>query len=118
MKIRVAGAQIPVTTDIESNAALIKRAIDSGRDEEADIVLTPEGSLSGYTHQFDYQTVEDALRSVVDYASESHIGLALGTCFHNNTSNKGNYDATNPISLKVVSQVKDDNDPKTFARPS
>jgi predicted amidohydrolase len=79
--IRVAGAQLPVTTDIQANVAAIERAIDFAADENADILLTPEGSLSGYTHQFDLKAVRDALRSVTTKAREANLGLALGTCF-------------------------------------
>ncbi len=81
MKIRVSGAQLPVTGDIESNLAAINRAIDIASDEESDILLTPEGSLSGYTHEFDAQAVEDALQRVTAKARETKVGLALGTCF-------------------------------------
>ncbi|MCZ7544149.1 MAG: hypothetical protein M5R40_11730 [Anaerolineae bacterium] len=41
----------------------------------------PEGSLSGYTHDFDAGAVADALRRVAARARESGLGLALGTCF-------------------------------------
>lgn len=81
MTIRVAGAQLAVTKDIESNVAAISRAIDFAAKEKADILLTPEGSLSGYTHQFDRQAVEDALRRVTEKARRAKLGLALGTCF-------------------------------------
>ena len=38
--IRVAGAQIPITADIESNLAAINRAIDFAVAQKADILLT------------------------------------------------------------------------------
>ena len=50
MEIRVSGAQISVTQDIESNIKAIDRAIDYAISQKAEILLTPEGSLSGYTH--------------------------------------------------------------------
>ena len=53
MELRVSGAQIPVTADIAANLSTIARALEFAASEEADILLTPEGSLSGYTHQFD-----------------------------------------------------------------
>ena len=81
MKLCVAGSQIQVTTDIESNVTSINRAIDFARDKKADILLTPEGSLSGYTHEFDVRAVEDALECVTSKARDSNVGLALGTCF-------------------------------------
>jgi predicted amidohydrolase len=81
MKIRVAGAQSPVTKDIASNLAAIHRAIDYAIGEDADILLTPEGSLSGYTHQFDQAATEAALHDVRQRAKAAKLGLALGTCF-------------------------------------
>ncbi|MBE0699609.1 MAG: hypothetical protein IH586_22010, partial [Anaerolineaceae bacterium] len=62
--LRVAGAQIPVTEDITKNIAALLRAIDFARDVNADILLTPEGSLSGYTPLFDPQAVQDGLATV------------------------------------------------------
>jgi predicted amidohydrolase len=81
VEIRVAGAQLAVTLDVASNVAAIVRAIDYAAGEEADILLTPEGSLSGYTHQFDPQEVQEGLRLVLEAARAAGVGLALGTCF-------------------------------------
>jgi predicted amidohydrolase len=80
MTIRVAGAQLPITTDIAANVAAIERAIDWAGDQGADVVLTPEGSLSGYTPDFDARAVTEALRQVTARAREARVGLALGTC--------------------------------------
>ena len=81
MRIRVAGAQMPVTRDISANEAAIVAAIDWASKAGADILLTPEGSLSGYTHEFDASAVADALERVTSHAREASIALALGTCF-------------------------------------
>lgn len=81
MKLRVAGAQIPVTKNIEENQKTINRAIDFATAEKADVLLTPEGSLSGYTHEFDAQAVVSALNTVTGRAKSIGLGLALGTCF-------------------------------------
>ena len=88
MAMRVAGVQMAVTLDVESNAAAIGRAIDRACAEHADILLTPEGSLSGYTHQFDRDTVEAGLQRVTARAREAGVGLALGTCFFERTDGK------------------------------
>jgi predicted amidohydrolase len=80
-ELRVATAQIAVTTDIDKNVETIGRAIDRALAEKADVLLTPEGSLSGYTPKFDQQKVEQALRQLVDKASSAGLALALGTCF-------------------------------------
>jgi predicted amidohydrolase len=81
MHIRVAGAQIGVTRDISANVAAIERAIAYAALVRADILLTPEGSLSGYTHDFDQVAVAEALRFVTGAAAIAQVGLALGTCF-------------------------------------
>lgn len=81
MHIRVVGAQLLVTRDVEANVAQIVRAIEYAAGEKADILLTPEGSLSGYTHEFDASAVREALTTVTAIAREAGVGLALGTCF-------------------------------------
>ena len=72
---------MPVTPDIAANYRHIKEAILWASAEKADILLTPEGSLSGYTHEFDANEVRTALTLVTDLAQKSAVGLALGTCF-------------------------------------
>ena len=81
LQLRVAGAQIPVTTDIDANVETIGRAMDFAIAERADILLTPEGSLSGYTHDLEQQAVNAALEKVTAKARGAGLGLALGTCF-------------------------------------
>jgi predicted amidohydrolase len=81
MRLRVAGAQAPVTDDVAKNVSTILRAIDFARREQADILLTPEGSLSGYRFDFDPAEVERALERVTSEARRAGVGLALGTCF-------------------------------------
>ncbi len=81
MDMRVAGAQIPVTRDISANRDTLLRAIEQAAREKADMLLTPEGSLSGYTHDFDAPAVSAALDVVCSAAKAHHLGLALGTCF-------------------------------------
>jgi len=81
MHLRVAGAQLPVTNDVGRNVAALRRAIASAAAEGAEILLTPEGSLSGYTPRFDRAAVADGLKSVRESASAAGLALALGTCF-------------------------------------
>lgn len=81
MPITVAGAQMPVTVDIDRNVAAILRAIEYAASVSADVLLTPEGSLSGYTPRFDTDIVEAALETVTARARDARVGLALGTCF-------------------------------------
>ena len=79
--LKVAAAQIAVTRDIPANVRTISRMIDEAIAQEADVLLTPEGSLSGYTHEFDTTQVTEGLRQLVDQASQAGLALALGTCF-------------------------------------
>ena len=81
MKLRVAGGQIEVTRDVSANVGAIARAIEFAQSEHADILLTPEGSLSGYCHDFDPDEVVRALAQVKELARQAKVGLALGTCF-------------------------------------
>jgi predicted amidohydrolase len=81
MKLRVAGIQMEVSDDIERNSATISRAIHQAASVGADILLTPEGALSGYTHNFNVAVVSTELSRVTTLAREYHVGLALGTCF-------------------------------------
>ncbi len=80
-RLRVAVAQIPVSGHIAANVKTIGRAIEQAVGEKADVLLTPEGSLSGYTHKFDRAAVEQGLKQLVAKASSSGLALALGTCF-------------------------------------
>ena len=81
MKLRVAGAQLPVTDRVAENVAALERALEFARREDAAILLTPEGSLSGYTPRFDQTEVEQALAHITGLARAAGVGLALGTCF-------------------------------------
>jgi predicted amidohydrolase len=79
--LRVTAAQIVVSENIEANVETIKKAIDKAIAEKSDILLTPEGSLSGYRHIFDQGKVDEGLREIVEKASKGKLALALGTCF-------------------------------------
>jgi predicted amidohydrolase len=81
MQLRVAGAQLQVTTDVRTNVEAICRAIAWSEAQGADILLTPEGSLSGYTPTFDASEVNEGLAEVTEVARRAHLGLALATCF-------------------------------------
>ena len=79
--MRVCGAQIAVTRDVGANTAAIARAITHAASVGADVLLTPEGSLSGYTSDFDAREVEEGLDLVTHAAAKAGVALALGTCF-------------------------------------
>ena len=77
--MRIAGAQIPVSKDVEENVKTIKHAIDWATDNECDFLVTPEGSLSGYFPEFNVETTRKALHDIEEYAKNSTLGLCLGT---------------------------------------
>jgi len=56
--VRVAGAQIPVTKDLEYNKKEIFKALDWAKENEVDQLLTPEAALSGYCNQW-YNKLEE-----------------------------------------------------------
>ncbi len=80
MKLRVACAQIPVVKSVKANFEAINRAVEFAIGEKADILLTPEGSLSGYTHEFSKEETDDFLKILL-HNVEGKLGLALGTCY-------------------------------------
>ena len=77
----IAGYQMAVTPDVDENARRILTAIERAAEAGAEILLTPEGSLSDYTPRFDQRLVAHALERVTSAARERGLGLALGTCF-------------------------------------
>ena len=81
MRIRVAGAQLSVSRYIYLIVAAISRALEFAAAEQADVLLTPEGSLSGYTPHFDRKAAAHALGQITSLARDKNVGLALGTCF-------------------------------------
>jgi len=81
MTLKVSGVTTAVSRDVAHNVGEITQAIDRAAEMEADILLTPEGSLSGYTPDFNRAEVEAALETVTTHASAREIGLALGTCY-------------------------------------
>ena len=77
--IRIAGAQIPVTMDVQKNIITIKTAIDWAVDNSVDYIITPEASLSGYQENFNTTELIDALAEIEEYQKAKNIGLGLGT---------------------------------------
>ena len=84
--IRYAGAQLPVSGDIQYNKKEIFKALDWAKENEVDHLLTPEGSLSGYGPKwtFNKQELFDALREVEVKQKQSGVSLHLGTCHQEN----------------------------------
>ncbi len=81
MKIRLAGAQLPVTVDIQANKKEILKAIDWAKENEVNHLLTPEAALSGYMSgwQKNMNEITDALKEIEEHQSKSGLCLHLGT---------------------------------------
>ena len=79
--LRIAGAQIPVTRDVNANLVALEHAVQYAAAEKADILLTPEGSLSGYFADFDQGRTTAGLERITAAARRAGVALALGTCF-------------------------------------
>jgi predicted amidohydrolase len=81
IRIRVAGAQIPMVRDVAKNVETLTRAIAFAAREKADVLVTPEGSLSGYYAGFDAAATERGLELILQRTRAAKLALVLGTCF-------------------------------------
>ena len=81
VKMRVAGAQIAVTTDVAANRDALLRSIAAAKALGAQYMVTPEGALSGYVPDVNMTAVNEALPIVLAAAKDAGVGLFLGTIF-------------------------------------
>lgn len=79
--LRIAGLQMNVSNNIKENESNIVKYLNNLKDQNIDFLITPEGSLSGYTSQFDGDELIKSLNRVEEVAKELNIGLVLGTCY-------------------------------------
>ena len=70
-----------VTNDIKINKEQIVTGIMKAAEEGASFLVTPEGSLSGYTSNFNQAELAPALEEIKAAASKMKVGLILGTCY-------------------------------------
>ena len=86
--LRLAGAQIPVGTNIQANKREILKALDWAKENEVDHLLTPEASLSGYLNGWenDIDEIKDALKEIEEHQKKCNLYLHLGTNFEENES--------------------------------
>lgn len=84
--LRFGGAQIPVTPSVSTNVETIKEAIDWAKENDVDFLITPEGSLSGYIVDWDFDEVAEGLKEIEEYTAEKEIGLCLGTLWKEKTN--------------------------------
>lgn len=81
MTLKVAGLQMFVRSDVGENESRIMAGVERAAGDGVDILLTPEGSLSGYRSDFDREEVAAAVERVRAGAADAGVGLALGTCY-------------------------------------
>jgi predicted amidohydrolase len=79
--ITMAGLQMLVGSDISKNKEQILKGITRAATEGATFLVTPEGSLSGYTSNFNQEELLPALEEIRAVARKMKVGLMLGTCF-------------------------------------
>lgn len=78
--ILLACMQMNVSADIRLNRDQIIKGIKKAAYEGASFLVTPEGSLSGYTSNFSREELDTALVEVRNEAMKMKVGLILGTC--------------------------------------
>lgn len=88
MPVRISGLQMNVTNDIRKNKEQIISGIYRAAQEGAHFLVTPEGSLSGYTSNFSRNELIIALDEILAEAKKKNIGLMLGTCYKELKSGK------------------------------
>jgi predicted amidohydrolase len=77
----LSGLQMNVTNNIKDNKEQILEGIRRAAKEGASFLVTPEGSLSGYTSNFNQAEVKKALEEIKSAAVKLKVGLMLGTCY-------------------------------------
>ncbi|MCH6256126.1 carbon-nitrogen hydrolase family protein [Puniceicoccaceae bacterium K14] len=82
ISLLVAGLQMNVTRDIELNKRTIIENLRVAAGAGAEILVLPEGALSGYHNEFDAQELNEALAEVETAVADFKIGLFLGTCLY------------------------------------
>jgi predicted amidohydrolase len=86
--ITISALQMNVTNDVKKNKEQILAGIKRATLEGASFLATPEGSLSGYTSNFNQAEVAAALKEIESESLKSKVGLLLGTCFKENIGGK------------------------------
>jgi predicted amidohydrolase len=86
--IILAGLQMTATIDIKTNKMIIMDGIRKAAVQGANFLVTPEGSLSGYTSLFNQAEVANSLEEIKSEAVKLKVGLMLGTCYKEKIKDK------------------------------
>jgi predicted amidohydrolase len=81
LSLVLSGLQMTVTNNIKNNQEQIINGIQKAALEGASFLVTPEGSLSGYTSNFNQSELSAALEEIRAAAGKMKVGLILGTCY-------------------------------------
>jgi predicted amidohydrolase len=81
LSLVLSGLQMTVTNNIKNNQEQIINGIQKAAQEGASFLVTPEGSLSGYTSNFNQSELSVALEEIRAAAGKMKVGLILGTCY-------------------------------------
>ena len=81
LSLVLSGLQMTVTNNIKNNQEQIIKGIQKAALEGASFLITPEGSLSGYTSNFNQSELSAALEEIRAAAGKMKVGLMLGTCY-------------------------------------
>lgn len=80
-EITISGLQMDVTENVKNNRDQIMKGIERAATAGSSFLATPEGSLSGYTNNFNQSEVSMALKEILSVAVKMKVGLLLGTCY-------------------------------------
>jgi len=85
-EIKVAAYQCKVTDDIKENFETICKAVEHAKEEQVDLIVFPECSLTGYpsinietSEDVDFETVEFCLNKLEKMAQQYNIYIIVGT---------------------------------------
>jgi predicted amidohydrolase len=84
----ISGLQMDVSIDLNANLQNILEGIRKASGAGASFLVTPEGSLSGYTSEFDQGELAYALEKIRAEAVRMKVGLMLGTCYKETVKGK------------------------------
>lgn len=77
--LRVVAASIPIG-DVAGNVSRIASVLRWSADRDIDLVLTPEGGLSGYLEHGDQSDIDAGLAELRGEVRRCNVGLAVGIC--------------------------------------
>ena len=78
-KLRIGFTQIQCSADHKQNLQQLIKCVDWAYENQVDLIVTPETSLSGYYPEFHSQGLVDSLQLLENHARDKSIAVCLGT---------------------------------------